>query len=233
MIKFKMLNRLRGRKIDTRMGNQTMGKEVTAALLVIGDEILSGRTQDANTQYLAGWLNEAGIQLREVRVVPDATARIIAGVNELRSLYDYLFTTGGIGPTHDDITAEAVAKAFGLPLVQHPDAYNMLLAHYGEDDFTKARQRMTRVPDGASLISNSVSLAPGFQIDNVFVLAGVPKIMQVMLEDLRPRLESGEKILSWQVTVHMPESAMASELDLLQTGHELVSVGSYPFYSKG
>lgn len=208
-------------------------KDVSASLVIIGDEILSGRTKDANTSYLAQWLNEAGIQLLEVRIVPDETADIVAAVNALRARYDYVFTTGGIGPTHDDITAESVAAAFGLPITFDDEAYARLLAHYGEADFTPARQRMARVPEGAKLIDNPVSIAPGFEIGNVFVMAGVPKIMQAMLEGLRPRLRTGRKVWSQTVTVHAPESRIAEGLAAIQDGADGVSIGSYPFYHLG
>ncbi|WP_308910557.1 competence/damage-inducible protein A [Pseudokordiimonas caeni] len=208
-----------------------MSQQVLAALVIIGDEILSGRTQDSNLAYLAKWLNEIGIQLGEVRVVSDVTADIVAAVNALRARFDYVFTTGGIGPTHDDITAESVAAAFGLPVIKHPEAYARLLAHYGAEKFTEARQRMTRVPEGATLIDNPVSIAPGFQIGNVFVMAGVPLIMQAMLEGIRPRLKGGHKIISRTVTIFTAESALADPLSRIQEAHPAVSIGSYPFFS--
>jgi len=206
---------------------------VNAALLVIGDEILSGRTQDKNTAYIAAWLNEAGIQLAEVRVVLDDVADIVAAVNALRAQFDYVFTTGGIGPTHDDITAESVAAAFGLPLATHPEAYRLLAEHYGAADFTDVRQRMSKTPEGAQLIDNPVSVAPGFQVENVFVMAGVPKIMQAMLETLRSRLKTGRKIWSQAVTIHAPESQMAEKLGEIQDAVEGVSLGSYPYFRDG
>ncbi|RMB04868.1 molybdenum cofactor synthesis domain-containing protein [Eilatimonas milleporae] len=203
---------------------------VTAALLIIGDEILSGRTQDKNLAYLAAWLNEAGIDMAEARVVPDVEAVVVEAVRALRGRYTYVFTTGGIGPTHDDITAECLAKAFEVPLQVHPEAHARLLAHYGEADFTPARQRMARVPEGAVLIDNPVSIAPGFQIGNVFVMAGVPKIMQAMLEGLRARLKGGVTVLSKAVTIRAPESAIAGDLGEIQAAHTGVSIGSYPFF---
>ena len=208
-------------------------KQVHAALLIIGDEILSGRTQDKNTSYIASWLNEAGIQLAEVRIVPDIEEEIVHAVNRLRAKYDYLFTTGGIGPTHDDITAEAVSAAFDVPVEQHPEAYLRLLSYYGEADFTEARQRMTRVPSGGILIDNPVSIAPGFKIENVFVMAGVPKVMQAMLEQLRHHLKGGRKVHSTTITINAPESVLASTLEAIEGAIEGISIGSYPFYHEG
>ncbi|WP_262691276.1 competence/damage-inducible protein A [Kordiimonas aestuarii] len=210
-----------------------MAEDVSAALLVIGDEILSGRTQDKNIAYLATWLNEAGIQLKEVRVVPDIEGDIANAVNALRSRYDYLFTTGGIGPTHDDITVDSIAAAFGVPVVTHKEAYTRMEAYYGAENFTPARQRMARVPEGGTLVDNPVSIAPGINIENVFILAGVPKIMQAMLEDLRPLLRSGRKVWTQSLTIHAAESKLADGLTTLQGKHGGVSIGSYPFYHAG
>lgn len=206
---------------------------VKASLLIIGDEILSGRTQDKNLGYLATWLNEAGIQLAEVRVVPDIEGEIVDAVNSLRAKYDYVFTTGGIGPTHDDITSSSVAMAFGLKHTIHPEAFRRLEAHYKENDFTDARQRMAYTPEGAELVDNPVSIAPGFQVENVFVLAGVPKIMQAMLEQLRPRLKGGKKILSKTLIVFAPESEVAETLEEIETNRAGTGVGSYPFFREG
>lgn len=210
-----------------------MSDSVRASLLIIGDEILSGRTQDANLSYLANWLNEVGIQLAEVRVVPDIEAEIVEAVNALRAKFDYLFTTGGIGPTHDDITAESMAAAFGVPVIKHPEAYKRMLEYYGEEKFTEARQRMTRVPEGAELIDNPVSIAPGIRIENVFIMAGVPKIMQSMLEGIRPHLKTGRKVWTQSMTVHAPESKIAEELGDIQIANADTSIGSYPFYHTG
>lgn len=206
---------------------------VHASLLIIGDEILSGRTQDKNTAYIAAWLNEAGIQLAEVRIVQDIQDDIVDAVNALRVRYDYVFTTGGIGPTHDDITAESIAAAFGLPLTTHPEAHRLLTKYYGAEDFTAARQRMSKTPEGATLVDNPVSIAPGFQVENVFVMAGVPKIMQAMLETLRPRLKTGRKIWSQAVTIHAPESKMAAILGQIQDSKAGATLGSYPFFREG
>lgn len=224
---------IRGTPMWGRGNGQKMSDQKNAALLVIGDEILSGRTQDKNLSYLATWLNEAGIQLLEARIVPDDQGTIVAAVNALRAEFDYVFTTGGIGPTHDDITAECVARAFERPLTIHPEAYRRLEEHYGAAEFTKARQRMAHTPEGADLIDNPVSIAPGFQVENVFVMAGVPKIMQAMLETIRPRLKTGRKVLSQALTIHTPESRMADALGDIQAAHEGVSVGSYPFFRDG
>lgn len=204
-----------------------------AALLIIGDEILSGRTQDKNLNYLATWLNEAMIQLVEARIVPDEESEVVAAVNALRAKYDYVFATGGIGPTHDDITAQCMAVAFGVPLTVHPEAYQRLLDYYGGEDFTDARQRMAKTPEGAVLIDNPVSVAPGFQMENVFVMAGVPKIMQAMLESIRGRLKAGRRIWSRTLTVNAPESAVAQGLGDIQARFEGVTLGSYPFYRDG
>ena len=210
-----------------------VARDVTAAILIIGDEILSGRTEDKNTGYIARWLNETGIGLMEARVVPDIEDEIVTAVNQLRGRYDYLFTTGGIGPTHDDITADAIARAFDVPIGKDPDAYVRLLDYYGVENFTEARQRMSRVPKGGELIDNPVSIAPGFKIENVFVLAGVPKVMQAMLESLRPHLKGGRQVISKTLTVHAPESAIAGALADIQDAHPEVSIGSYPFYAEG
>ena len=177
---------------------------VTAALIIIGNEILSGRTKDANLPHLATELNSVGVRLAEVRVIPDIEAEIIATVNALRAKFDYVFTTGGIGPTHDDITAESIAKAFELPLTQHPEALRRLQHHYNDNglELTAARLRMANTPEGASLIDNPISTAPGFRVGNVFVMAGVPKIMQAMLASLKDQLHGGQPMLSrtvlWQ-----------------------------------
>ncbi|NVJ96855.1 MAG: competence/damage-inducible protein A [Alphaproteobacteria bacterium] len=209
------------------------GTDIKAALVIIGDEILSGRTKDANLSYLALWLNEVGIQLSEVRVVPDVVEEIADAVNAVRSKFDYVFTTGGIGPTHDDITVDSIAVAFGVPVVVHPEAYRRMAEYYGEENFTDARKRMTRVPEGGELIDNPVSIAPGIRIDNVFIMAGVPKIMQSMLEGVRPLLRTGRKVWTQSVTIHAPESKMADDLGRIQEKYPETSIGSYPFYGQG
>ena len=208
---------------------------VTAALLVIGDEILSGRTKDRNIATVADHLTNIGIRLREVRVVPDDEREIAAAVNALRSRYDYLFTTGGIGPTHDDITADSIAKAFGVAIDIDPRAKEVLASHYARRglDLTAARLRMARIPEGASLISNSVSGAPGFRIANVIVMAGVPDIMRAMLEAVTPDLETGARLLSVTISVLRPESEIAEVLSAHQQRFPDVAMGSYPLLRDG
>ncbi len=205
----------------------------TAAVLVIGDEILSGRTQDTNSNTIARFLTTMGIDLKEVRVVGDVEAEIVPALNSLRDRYDFVFTTGGIGPTHDDITADAVAKAFGLGIGYHPQAYAMLEARYPPGEFTEARKRMARIPHGASLVINSVSAAPGFHIGNVYVLAGVPKVMAAMLESLAPELPRGKAMTSITLEADMPEGKIAAGLARLQKDNPDVAIGSYPFYREG
>ncbi len=202
---------------------------VTAALIIIGNEILSGRTQDANLAFLATALNEAGIQLREVRVVPDAEADIVEAVNALRSKFDHVFTTGGIGPTHDDITSASIAKAFDLPYGRHPEAERRLLAYYPPEKVNPARMKMAETPEGAELIDNPVSVAPGFTIGNVHVLPGVPSILQAMWAGLRPRLKGGAVVVSKTITVFCPEGEIAKPLGEIQALHPTVEIGSYPF----
>ena len=207
------------------------GERVTAAILIIGDEILSGRTQDTNTQTLARFLGVRGIEVIEVRVVPDETDRIVEAVNTLRAQADYLFTTGGIGPTHDDITADAVAKAFGAPLPENAQAVALLQGRYPGDELNAARRRMARIPEGGTLIANPVSVAPGFQIENVFVLAGVPSIMTGMLEDVGPRLKGGKPVVSRTLRVEgVGEGTLAEPLATVARAHRDLSLGSYPFF---
>ena len=211
---------------------QARPKIVTASVLLIGDEILSGRTRDSNLSYIATHLNKIGIQVREVRVIPDIEEVIVEAVNELRARYDYVFTTGGLGPTHDDITADAIARAFGVGIDYHPDAVKVLDEHYKETggEFTKARMRMARLPEGAVMIANPLSKAPGFQIGNVFVMAGIPMIMQVMLDSLTDRLEGGAAMQSRTVTGQIGEGTIAERLGDLQLRHPDVGIGSYPYY---
>ena len=206
---------------------------LTAAVLVIGDEILSGRTQDVNLSAIARFLGPFGIDLSEARCVPDIEAEIVAAVNALRARYTYVFTTGGIGPTHDDITADSIGAAFGLPVEHHPEAMALLAARYAPGEFNERRQRMARTPTGASLIKNPVSTAPGFQIENVFVLAGVPKIMQAMLEDVAPRLARGTPVKSLNITIRLPEGRVAEDLAAIQLRYPELSIGSYPFFTMG
>ncbi|PHQ71521.1 MAG: competence/damage-inducible protein A [Sneathiella sp.] len=210
-------------------------KIVTAAVIVIGDEILSGRTKDKNMLYMAERLNEIGVQLREARIIPDVEAEIVDAVNACRKKYDYVFTTGGIGPTHDDITANAIAAAFNVGIDHHPEAMDILTRHYQTSgiEFNDARKRMARIPDGASLVDNPVSKAPGFQIENVIVMAGVPIIMQAMFEGFADQIHGGAKMLSRTLGVNMPEGKVAAQLGALQEKYPNVSMGSYPYFKQG
>jgi molybdenum cofactor synthesis domain-containing protein len=205
----------------------------TAAMLVIGDEILSGRTQDTNSNYVARQLTSLGIDLKEVRVVGDDEGEIVAALNALRSRYDFVFTTGGIGPTHDDITADAVAKAFGVGIGYHPEAYAALEARYEKGQFNDARKRMARIPDGGTLIKNSASVAPGFQVGNVFVMAGVPMVMRAMMEEVVTRLPRGETVKTVTVSADLPEGAIAEGLSDIQKAYPQTAIGSYPWYRDG
>lgn len=203
----------------------------TAAILAIGDELLSGRTRDANINYLAAWLTERGVELKEARIVGDETEAIADALNALRAQFDYVFTSGGIGPTHDDITAEAVAFAFGVPVIEHPEAVALIDAWYLErgTQMTPARRLMARTPKGATLIDNSVSGAPGVRMENVFILAGVPKIFQGMLDAVDPLIERGKVIHSRSVFApRLYESLLAESLRQIQEIHAGVSFGSYP-----
>jgi molybdenum cofactor synthesis domain-containing protein len=206
-----------------------------AAMLVIGDEILSGRTRDSNLHYLAGELTRVGIDLREARVVADDHAAIVAAVRALSAAHDHVFTSGGIGPTHDDITADAVAEAMGAPIGHRADAMALLGAHYDRQGvpFNEARQRMARIPDGAVLIENPVSVAPGFSIGNVHVMAGVPKIFEAMLAGLLPTLTGGKPLLSQSLRVLRPEGEIAAQFGALAADHPDLSMGSYPFTVNG
>jgi len=207
----------------------------TAALIVIGDEILSGRTEDRNIAQVARWLEPRGVRLLEVRVVPDEEGAIVAAVNALRPTHDYVITTGGIGPTHDDITVDSIAAAFGVPVVVDPRARRILEDYYRDraGGLTEARLRMARVPDGAELIPNPTSGAPGVKMGNVFILAGVPNIAGAMLAALDGKLEGGRPIVSVTVRAHAAESDVAELLKRVQDEHPGVSIGSYPFYREG
>ncbi len=212
------------------------GKEnetVTAALIVIGEEILSGRTRDENTSYIAAYLGAVGIALREVRVIADEEAEIVAAVNELRARYDYVFTTGGIGPTHDDVTTEAIAHAFGVEAPIDARAVEEMRKGYKGTELSEARLRMARIPEGAELIDNPVSRAPGFMLGNVIVMAGIPRIMQVMLDAVAPRLRKGRPMLSRSIRVEAPEGDVATGLAAIQDANTDVQIGSYPFFEKG
>ena len=210
--------------------NELTNAVVTAGIVVIGDEILSGRTRDKNIGHIAEKLTETGIQLREVRIVADDQAAIVEAVNALRARYDHVFTTGGIGPTHDDITADAIGAAFGLPVEQNPRALAIMQRHFPKSELTAARLRMTRTPVGADLIDNPVSVAPGFVIGNVHVMAGVPKIMQAMLDNILPSLRAGTRILSRTLRVDGREGDIADVLGQAQNSFAGVAVGSYPFH---
>jgi molybdenum cofactor synthesis domain-containing protein len=210
-------------------GTAAPSSVVTAGILVIGDEILSGRTKDKNIGYIAEYLTNIGVDVREVRVVPDVEDEIVAAVNALRSRYTYVFTTGGIGPTHDDITADCVAKAFGVSIDVDPRARAMLLTRIAEKDLNEARLRMARIPAGAELIVNKVSSAPGFRIGNVHVMAGVPAIMQAMLDEVAPTLKTGVKMLSESVRADLREGDIGTPLGEIAKAHPETIIGSYPF----
>jgi molybdenum cofactor synthesis domain-containing protein len=206
------------------------GKRVTAAVLIIGDEILSGRTQDTNLRDIARYFGAHGVELAEARTVPDVVEEIVDALNALRSRYDYVVTTGGIGPTHDDITADAVAQAFGVELVEHPEIIAMMSARWG-GELNAARRRMARVPVGGDLVKNPVQGPPGFTIGNVFTLAGVPSIMRGMLEDVGRRLKGGAVVISRTVRVEgSGEGVIAAPLEAVAKAHPTMSLGSYPFY---
>jgi molybdenum cofactor synthesis domain-containing protein len=206
---------------------------VTACVLIIGNEILSGRTQDANLAFLARALDGVGIRVREARVIGDDATAIITTLNAVRHTFDYVFTTGGIGPTHDDITAQSIADAFGVPLILHPEARLLLETHYPPGHLNEARMRMAMVPEGAALLPNPISRAPGFQIGNVYVLPGVPSIMQGIFEQLKYRLRGGEKMLSRSLSCHLAEGTLAGELGALQSRYPDLEIGSYPYFRRG
>ena len=215
-------------------GTSPLGRVYTAALIVIGDEILSGRTHDKNIAQVASWLGVQGIRLSEVRVVADETPAIVAAVNALRTVHDYLFTTGGIGPTHDDITVDAVAEAVGVAVIVHPEARAILEGYYEtRGGLTKARLRMARVPEGATLIPNRYTGAPGIRFDNVFLMAGVPQITAGMLDALSGQLEGGAPLLSETVGCWIQESEVAELLRRTEKAHEGCQIGSYPFWRDG
>lgn len=212
------------------MTDEKGSSTVTAALIVIGAEILSGRTQDENIAYIAAYLTRIGITLHEVRVVADVEADIVAAVNELRTRFTYVFTTGGIGPTHDDVTTDGIAKAFGVNVVVDPEAVSAMRKRFSHEELTPARLRMARIPEGAKLIDNAISRAPGFMLENVIVMAGVPRIMQVMLDAVSPRLKKGRPMLACSVRIDVAEGDAAPGLAALQSAHPEVQIGSYPFF---
>jgi len=207
--------------------------KVKASILIIGNEILSGRTQDSNTSTLAIWLNSIGVKVEEVRVVPDDEKKIIDTLNLLRSSYDYVFTTGGIGPTHDDITAESVSKAFGLKFEIHKEAFKILESYYKPGEFNEGRQKMVWMPENAELILNPTSGAPGFSVENVFCLPGVPSILKSMLGGLKNKIVGGAPIKSLTISLRTVESEIASSLSKVQDNNNDVEIGSYPFFHAG
>ena len=211
----------------------TQNIKVNAAIIIIGNEILSGRTIDANTSTLAIWLNSLGVNLNEVRVIPDIEKKIVYTINELRKKFDYVFTTGGIGPTHDDITANSISKAFGVEYSIHPEAFKILESYYKPGEFNKGRQRMAWTPSGARLILNPTSGAPGFVIENVFCLPGVPSILKSMLGGLKNEISGGKPILSHTINLRTVESEIAASLATIQKNNIEVEIGSYPFFKAG
>ena len=206
-------------------------KETTSAVLIIGNEILSGRTKDENVKYIALKLSKIGIKLAEVKIIPDIKEEIISSVNGLRKKYSYVFTTGGIGPTHDDITSESISKAFKVKYEIHKDAYKILEDYYPPGKLNEGRIKMTKMPRGAKLIKNSITVAPGFYIDNVYVLAGVPKIMQAMFIDLIKNLKSGDPIINITITTDLYESILAKSLEQIQKDFNNCEIGSYPYFN--
>ena len=207
--------------------------KVNAAILIIGNEILSGRTQDTNTSTLATWFNSIGVQVAEVRIIPDIEETIVEVLNLLRKKYNYVFTTGGIGPTHDDITAQSVSKAFGKKYEIHKEAFKILETYYKPGEFNEGRQKMVWMPENAELILNPTSGAPGFSVDNVFCLPGVPSILKSMLGSLKTKIVGGEPILSQTISLKTVESEIASSLNKVQEENKDVEIGSYPFFHAG
>ena len=211
----------------------TKNKKVNAAILIIGNEILSGRTQDSNTSTIALWLNNIGVSVKEVRVIPDVELTIIETVNHLRKVNDYVFTTGGIGPTHDDITSESISKAFNLDYEIHKEAFKILESYYKPGEFNEGRQKMVWMPKDAELILNPTSGAPGFNIENVFCLPGVPSILKSMLGSLKNKIVGGAPILSETISLRTVESEIAKSLTNVQDNNKDVEIGSYPFFQAG
>ena len=211
----------------------TNKKEITAGIIIIGNEVLSGRTKDINTSTLAKWLNSLGIEVKEVRVIPDLESIIIETVNNLRKKFNYIFTTGGIGPTHDDITAESISKAFNIEYGFHKEAYSILEKYYNPGEFNDGRQKMAKMPITANLILNPTSGAPGFYIENVFCLPGVPSILQSMIGGLNNILIGGDPILNLTISLRTVESEIAKSIAEIQTNNKAVEIGSYPFFRAG
>ena len=208
-------------------------EKVNAAIIIIGNEILSGRTQDLNVATMSKWLNELGIKLEEVRVIPDIEDSIIKTINEVKKKFNYVFTTGGIGPTHDDITSRSIAKAFNLSYGYHKEAYAILEKYYGKKEFNVGRKKMAMTPNKAILILNPSSGAPGFSVENVYCLPGVPSILKSMLGGLNNRIKGGKKILNKTITLRTVESEIAEPLEKVQNKYEDVEIGSYPFFKQG
>tara|TARA_Y100000590_G_scaffold453886_1_gene599715 strand:+ start:506 stop:1258 length:753 start_codon:yes stop_codon:yes gene_type:complete len=204
-----------------------------AAILVIGDEILSGRTQDVNVSFLSKWLNDLGVKVTEVRIIEDKEESIISCINEIKEKFKYIFTTGGIGPTHDDITSKSVAKAFGLKYDFHKEAYGILEKYYKPGEFNEGRKKMAKIPEDALLIYNPSSGAPGFIVENVFCLPGVPSILKSMVDGLKDKIVGGKKILSKTISVQTVESEIAQSLENVQNQFKEVKIGSYPFFRLG
>ena len=211
----------------------TNKKEIISGIIIIGNEILSGRTQDTNTSTISKWLNSLGIKVQEVRVIPDVEKTIVDTVNELRKKYDYIFTTGGIGPTHDDITASSISKAFNLTYGPHKEAMSLLEKYYKPGEFNEGRQKMAWMPTNANLIYNPTSGAPGFNVENVFCLPGVPSILKSMLGGISHQLVGGEPILSQTINLRTVESEIAKSLSIVQDNNKDVDIGSYPFFRAG
>lgn len=205
----------------------------TACLVIIGNEILSGRTQDKNLAWLAAQLNECGVKLARAHIIADIEEVIINTIRDAARAHDFVFTTGGIGPTHDDITAECIAKAFDKKLILHPDAHETLLKHYGKNDLNEARLKMAHVPEGAHLIANPISAAPGFRIENVYVFAGIPSVMQAMFANMRHELGVGPKMHSRNISAFVTEGVLAEGLSAIQKDFADVEIGSYPFFQQG
>ena len=208
-------------------------KKVNAAIIIIGNEILSGRTQDVNVVTVSNWLNELGVKLEEVRIIPDIEDSIVKTVNDVRKKFNYVFTTGGIGPTHDDITSRSIAKAFNLSYGYHKEAYEILEQYYGKSEFNEGRKKMAMLPNKALLILNPSSGAPGFIVDNVYCLPGVPSILQSMLGGLNDKIKGGKKILSKTMNLRTVESEIAESLERIQNKFKNLEIGSYPFFRQG
>jgi len=208
-------------------------KKVKAAIIIIGNEILSGRTQDVNVVAISNWLNELGVRLEEVRVIPDIEDLIVETINDVRKKFNYVFTTGGIGPTHDDITSRSIAKAFNLSYGYHKEAYEILKQYYGKSEFNEGRKKMAMLPDKALLILNPSSGAPGFIVDNVYCLPGVPSILKSMLGGLNDKIKGGKKILSKTISLRTVESKIAESLEEIQNKFKGIEIGSYPFFRQG